>query len=105
MRFIWHRQRAYTSLGVLDRYHAACSHLGIAPDVIGVDAPGWGPAAADALLADLRERGVTAAVVLGDPEATLIEAQAAFPRGRQDPRGSGAGVLLTTRSPSWRRCR
>lgn len=72
-----HRQRAYTSLGVLDGYHAACTHLGIAPDVIGVDAPGWGPAAADALLADLRERGVTGAVVLGDPEATLIEAQAA----------------------------
>ncbi|WP_206079860.1 GntR family transcriptional regulator [Propioniciclava coleopterorum] len=73
-----HRQRAYTSLGVLDGYRAACGHLDIEPDVIGVDAPTWGAGAADLLLVDLRDRGVTAALVLGDPEATLIEARAAL---------------------------
>lgn len=72
-----HRQRAYTSLGVVDGYHAACDQLGLTSDVIGVEASTWGAAAADRLLTDLCSRGVSAALVLGDPEASLIEAQAA----------------------------
>lgn len=72
-----HRERAYTSLGVVDGYHAACERAGIEPRVFGVDAPTWGGAVADDILERFRADGVTAALVLGDPEATLLEVRAA----------------------------
>lgn len=72
-----HRQRAYTSLGVVDGYRAACAQLGLSPDLVGLEPSTWGAAAADRLVAELRAREVSAALVLGDPEASLVEAQAA----------------------------
>ncbi len=71
-----YRNDAYTGRGVRNGYRQACEALGFEPLEHEASALAWSASLADDVVADLMHREVTAALVFGDREATMVEAAA-----------------------------
>lgn len=70
------RAQFSTARGVRRGYEAAARDLGFAARTYVIPRPEWSPSRADELVAELTDQGVTAAIVFGDPEASLLESAA-----------------------------
>lgn len=73
-----------TATAVTNGYHVAVEQLGLEPELMTAPQEDWGPDQADAFVERLVSAGITAALVFGDREATLIQG-AAHRRGLKVP--------------------
>ena len=70
------RTHTSTEPAIVAGYERCAKDLGFAPLVLSALKDEWKAGAADRLLSQLRDAGVTAALVFGDREATYLEAAA-----------------------------
>ncbi|MDJ0314457.1 substrate-binding domain-containing protein [Arthrobacter sp. H35-D1] len=70
------RSHTPTEPAIVAGYERCAKDLGFAPLVLPAQKEDWESGAAEQLLAQLRDAGITAALVFGDREATFLEAAA-----------------------------